>query len=188
VSAQVDRVAQMMNRTGWIGFWVQVVLGVVSTVILAFSALSVLPGAGRAGGASPGAGAGLFFAALALVALYFSIFQTFRLVQQGRRLRAPKNLRPSRSATLDLLRFNALLSCIGLGIALVGAEAITGNLLSKALVQPNAFNVAAIDPSKFVQALDIFVVLGNTHTIVAHFAGLLVSLRLIDAIARGPQN
>lgn len=185
---QVERVAQMMSRMTWIGFWIQVVLGVVSTVILLFSAVSVLPGSGRAGGASPGAGAGLFFATLALAVLYFSIYQTFRVTRYARKLRAPKNTRPSRSSTLDMLRFNALVSCVGTAIALVGAEAITGNLLSKALVQPNAFNMAAIDPSKFVQALDIFVVLGNTHTIVAHFAGLVVSLRLIDAIGRGPQN
>ena len=183
MSNPAAQVSKMMIRTSWIGFWVQVVLGVVSTIVLIFSAAAVIPRAGSPGGSSPGTGAGLLFAAIAVGILYFSAYQTFRNTAYGRRLLAPKNIRPTRADTLKLLRFNILVSVAGLGSALMGAEAITGNLLAKALVQPNAINVAALDPSKFVQALDIFVVLGNTHTLVAHFAGLLVSLRIMDRIA-----
>ncbi len=178
--------SRMIIRTSWIGFWVQVILGVISTIILLFSAAAVLPRAGNPGASSPGTGAGLLFAAIAVGILYFSAYKTFRNTAYGRRLLAPKNVRPSRAETLKLLRFNILVNIGGLASALMGAEAITGNLLAKALVQPNAINVAALDPSKFVQPLDIFVVLGNTHTLVAHFAGLLVSLRIIDRIASRP--
>ncbi|MEM1427562.1 MAG: DUF3611 family protein [Cyanobacteria bacterium P01_H01_bin.130] len=185
VSNPAAEVSKMMIRTSWIGFWVQVVLGVISTIILLFSAAAVIPRAGVPGAANPGTGAGLLFAAIAVGVLYFSAYQTFRNTLYGRKLLAPKNVRPTRADTLKLLRFNILVNLGGLGAALMGAEAITGNLLAKALVQPNAINVAALDPSKFVQPLDIFVVLGNTHTLVAHFAGLLVSLRVIDRIASG---
>jgi hypothetical protein len=34
----------------------------------------------------------------------------------------------------------------------------------------------------FIQPLDLFVVLASNHTIVAHFAGLVASIWLIDQI------
>ena len=68
----------------------------------------------------------------------------------------------------------------------MGAEAITGTLLAKSLAQAQG-GVAIYDPqfiNRLIQPLDIFVVLANTHTITAHFAGIVVSLWLYSRINR----
>jgi hypothetical protein len=184
--SQIELFSRMMARTSWVGFWVQIVLAVVATIVLLFSAPSAFPSANSGTvNANPGAGAGLLFAVLSLVLLYFSTYQTFRATRFARRLLAPANLRPSRLDTIKRLRFGLLVNLGGLLLALLAAETITGNLFAKALqVQPNPLNIAAIDTNKLIQPLDIFVVLGNTHITFAHFVGLVVGLVLLDRLGR----
>lgn len=185
--SQIELFSRLMARTSWVGFWVQIVLAVVATIVLLFSAPSAFPSASSssATNANPGAGAGLLFAVLSLVLLYFSTYQSFRATRFARRLLAPANLRPSRLDTIKRLRFGLLVNLGGLLLALLAAETITGNLFAKALqVQPNPLNIAAIDTNKLIQPLDIFVVLGNTHITFAHFVGLVVGLGLLDRLGR----
>jgi Protein of unknown function (DUF3611) len=55
-------------------------------------------------------------------------------------------------------------------------------LLGKSLSQPQALFNPAVNFNQFIQPLDIFVVLANTHAMLAHFLGLIAALWLLDRI------
>lgn len=189
VVSQVERIARLMGRTSTISFWIQIFLGVIGSILLLlttpmlFARTSPTPGAVPVG-PGPGSIGGLAVAVVAMLTLLASIYYTFTNTQHARRLQAPKNARPSKADTLKRLRLGVLINLFGLGLALVGAEAVTGQLTNKLLMQSSPFNLGFVDPSRFIQALDVFVVLGNTHGMFAHFCNLTANLWLIDRISK----
>lgn len=179
------RIALAFRFTGWIGFWVQLVLAVVSTLIFLFAAASARPAPNpNVNAGASGTQGGVFFAVLGLLALFFSIYQAFRYTRFARQLQdSNPNLRPKKADALKVLRVGLLSSLVGMSLSVLGAEAITGTLLAKSLSQ--AQGAAIYDPqfiSRLIQPLDIFVVLANTHTIAAHFIGILASIWLINRV------
>lgn len=179
-----QRVAFALRTAGWVCFWVQAVLAVVATIILLFA----IPFAGRPtpAGAAPtnaGTGGGIFLAVCGLVVLGYSIYRAFRFTRLSRELRSPAStVRPKKADTIKDVRMTLMSNLAGMLLTLIGAEAISGTLLAKSLAQPQAFFGTAIDLSRFIQPLDIFVVLANTHATVAHFTGIVTTLWLLDRI------
>ena len=159
--SQLRAIAQLFRRVGWITFWAQLVLGVVSGGILLFASISPRPA-----NASPntGAGLGVFFAISGLVALGVGIFISFRTVQ--------------------VVRLGLIVHLVGILLTLVGAQAIVGVLLTKALTSTQPGVITQLDPSRVIQPLDIFVVQANTNTVSAHFAGLIGSIWLLNRITK----
>ena len=170
----VEQIAKVLRLGGWICFWVQLVLGIISSIIFLFAVVLL----GRETEAATGGG--LFFAVCALVVLGFSIFLSFRYTRLARQLRSHKSsLRPSRADTTKQVKRTLITNLIGMTLTLLAAEAIGGILLGKSLVSGTfAFNLTELE--KFT--LDIFIVLGNTHIIVAHFIGIVVGLFLLDRL------
>jgi len=159
--------------------WTQVVLGAVSTTIFLFAVLSANLGQNTP---DPGTGGSLFFAICALLAVYFSVYQAWRYSKIGRALANSNSaLRPKRTDTIKTVRLGLLGSLVGLLLSIVAAQAITGALVAKSLNQGQG--IAVFNPETFnrlIQPLDMFVVLANTHTITAHFVGIVVSLWLLE--------
>lgn len=182
LDSQLRAIAQLFRRIGWITFWAQLALGVVSGGILLFASISPRPA-----NASPntGAGLGVFFAISGLVALGVGIFISFRYVQIGRRLDSPNaNNRPRKLETLQVVRLGLIVHLVGILLTLVGAQAIVGVLLTKALTTTQPGVITQLDPSRVIQPLDIFVVQANTNTVSAHFAGLIGSIWLLNRITK----
>jgi hypothetical protein len=179
-----QRVAFALRTAGWISFWVQSVLAVVATIILLFAIPFALPRATPTGGStSAGTGGGVFFAICGLIVLGYSVYRAFRFTRLSRELRSPANaVRPKKADTIKDVRLTLMSNMAGMLLTLIGAEAISGTLLAKSLAQPQAFFGTAIDLSRFIQPLDIFVVLANTHATVAHFVGIVATLWLLDRI------
>lgn len=180
----VQRVAFALRTAGWVCFWVQSVLAVVATIILLFAIPFALPRTTPTGGSTTaGTGGGVFLAICGLVVLGYSIYRAFRFTRLSRELRSPANaVRPKKADTIKDVRLTLMSNMAGMLLTLIGAEAISGTLLAKSLAQPQAFFGTAIDLSRFIQPLDIFVVLANTHASVAHFAGIVTTLWLLDRI------
>ncbi|MGK7918554.1 MAG: DUF3611 family protein [Trichodesmium sp.] len=170
----VKKVANALRFGGWICFWAQLVLGVISGIIFLF-ALGLL---GQE--ANAGTGGGLFFAVCGLVLLGLSIFFSFRYTRLARQLRSPTpSLRPSRADTTQQVKRALIINIVGMTLALLAAEAIGGILLSKSLVSGSfMFNPRELE--NFTG--DIFIILGNTHIIVAHFTGIVAGLFLLDRL------
>jgi hypothetical protein len=176
----VKKVAAQLQRVGWICFWLQLVLAIVSTAIFVFA---ILMAGGNAN--NPATGGSLLFSLGGLVALYGSTFWSFRYMGIARQLKNP-DLRPKKADTIQTIRLGILFGLIGMGLSVMGAEAISGTLLGKSFssfsVSVGFFNADAL--SKIIQPLDISIVLANTHTITAHFIGILGSLFLLDRITK----
>jgi hypothetical protein len=137
----------------------------------------------RWGSNSAGTGGGVFFAICGLVVLAYSVYRSFRFTRLSRQLRSPANaVRPKKADTIKEVRLALWSNLSGMLLTLIGAEAISGTLLAKSLAQPQALFGAAVDVSRFIQPLDIFVVLANTHATVAHFVGIFGALWLLDRI------
>lgn len=177
----VQRVVPVFRYAGWASFWVQLVLAVVAALIFLFCIPLAIPRANVVNTTNPGTGPGTFFAISGLVALGISIYWSWRYTRVANQLQSSNpNLRPKKADALKLLQRGLLLNLIGMLLTLLGAEAINGTLLAKSI---SSQGVVFTDPSalsRFIQPLDIFLVLGNTHTIVAHFAGISTALWLIN--------
>jgi hypothetical protein len=182
--AAVQRVAFALRTVGWVSFWVQLVLAVVAAIILLFAIPFAIPSTtAAANSTSAGTGGGVFFAICGLLVLGYSVFRAFRFTRLSRQLRSPANaIRPKKADTIKQVQFTLVSNLVGMLLTLVGAEAISGTLLAKSLAQPQALFGAAVDVGKFIQPLDIFVVLANTHATVAHFVGIVGTLWLLDRI------
>jgi Protein of unknown function (DUF3611) len=178
----VRKIAAQLRRVGWAGFWLQLVLAVVSTLIFIFAAPFASTGA-----SNPGTGGSLLFALGGLAILYFSTYWSFRYVATGRKLKNPE-LRPKKADTIKLVRWGLLASTLGMGSSVMGAESIAGTLLGKSLSSVASFAVFSPEAlSKIIQPLDIFIVLANTHTITAHFIGIVCSLWLLELLTKQSQ-
>ncbi|MGF1569396.1 MAG: DUF3611 family protein [Nodosilinea sp.] len=181
----VRRIAGSFRLVGWISFWAQVVLGIISSLVLMFALASV--SARTAGqGSNPGVGVGLLLAALGLLAVYFSAFWAFRYTRLGRRLRSPDMAkRPSPKDALQALRIGILISMAGMLVTLFGGQALIGSLLAKSLAQPQGGTVFVPgNVGQYVEAFDIFVVQANTNTLLAHFVSLSATLWLLRTVNR----
>jgi Protein of unknown function (DUF3611) len=181
-SSALQEIAQAFRLTGWISFWAQLVLGVIASVILGFASLS----RDTADQRTVGTGLGIFFAVGAVIALAGSVFWAFRYTRIARQLQSSNpNNRPRKAETIQILRTGLMVNLVGLLLALVAAEAIVGALLTKALTLPQAGSgVFQIDPGRIIRPLDIFVVQANTQTLVAHFAGIVASIWLLNRVTR----
>jgi hypothetical protein len=180
----VRRISGSFRLVGWVSFWVQAVLAVISSLVLLFALVNL--GARSAGGNNPGTGVGLLFAALGLVAVYISAFWAFRYAQLGRRLRSRDSAkRPSPKDALQALRLGIAISMTGMLITLFGGQALIGSLLAKALAQPQGGTIFVPgNINQYVEAFDIFVVQANTNTLLAHFVSLAATLWLLRTVNR----
>jgi Protein of unknown function (DUF3611) len=176
----VKKIAAQLQRVGWVCFWLQLVLAIVSAAIFIFAILMAGSSANN-----PATGGSLLFSLGGLVVLFGSTFWSFRYMQIARQLKNP-DLRPKKADTIQTIRIGILLGTIGMGLSVIGAESISGTLLGKSFssfsVSVGFFNADAL--SRIIQPLDISIVLANTHTITAHFIGILGSLFLLDRITK----
>ncbi len=184
-STAIRRVALSLRRAGWICFWGQSVLAVVSGVILLFAILVASQTSSPTG--SSGVEGGLIFALAGLAVLGFSAYRAFYHTRLSLQLRGPTPGRPSRGETVKQIRFSLITNLVGMSLTLIGAEAINGILLAKAISQPRGILDATVNLRDFIQPLDIFIVLANTHTIVAHFIGIVGSIWLIEQVYKEHQ-
>lgn len=179
----VERVIPALRRAGRISFWTQVVLGVVAALIFIFCIPIASSNASSPAEINPGRGPGIFFALTGLVCLSVSIYWASRYTQLSRVLGGNSEDRPSKAETLKTIELGIIVNLVGMLFSLLAAETITGVLLAKALRSEGvAFSPVAIN--QLIQPLDIFVVLGNTHTLFAHFVALTFSLWLLRWVTR----
>lgn len=180
VPSSLRQIASIFRLTGWIGFWIQLVLAVVSTVVLIlYSVFSRNNAPGNAG--NPGTGLGIFFAVCGLLALGGSIYVAFRYTRIAQQLQSPNpNFRPRKSDTLQILRLGLTINLAGMLLTLVGAYAIVGTLAARSISQPQT--VVLSNPNSLISSLDMFAVQANINTIAGHFSGITSTLWLLNRI------
>lgn len=180
LSARVQQASADLRWAGRIGFWVQLVLGVISTVTVLFS-ISIFIG-GEENAAAKGAEFAVFCAICSLIALVVGIYFSFRYMRIAELLQQPNSAqRPNRADTISVIRMGLTINLVGMIVTIVGAEAIVGIVLAKSLANPPTI---VEDTSKLVNSIDLLVIQANTNTIAAHFSGIVSSLLLLNRITR----
>lgn len=181
VPATLRQIATNFRLIGWISFWVQLVLAVISIVVLLlFVFFSRSP---TNSAANPGTGFGVFLAVCGIVTLGIGVYMALRYTRIGRQLQSPNpNLRPRKAETIPVLRMGLIVNLVGMLLTILGAWTIVGTLTAKSISQVQTAVYA--DPSKLISSLDMFAVQANINTIAAHFAGIVATLWLINRINR----
>lgn len=177
-SARRRRVATALKWAGLAGFWIQVVLGVVSAVTLA---LAIVNENERS---NSGVGFSLFCAVCGLICLVVGICISFRYGKMAAKLNQPNTVPPKKATTLKIVQVAIFISLVGALITILGAETIAGIVLSKTL---------SLDPGKifnsqtnteFVNSLDVFIIQACINIIAGHFVGIVSSLWIHSQIER----
>lgn len=175
------QIARNFRLTGWVSFWVQLVLAVVSSVVLLLFALFSRNPSNSPN--NPSTGLGIFFALCGLAILGGSIYWAFRYTRIARQLQSLNaNTRPRKTDTIQVLRLGLLVNLGGMLLTLFGAYAIVGTLAAKSISQPQT--IALSDTSRLISSLDMFAVQANINTIAGHFVGIVATLWLIDRVNR----
>jgi hypothetical protein len=180
----VIRIARSFRMSGWISFWVQIVLAVVSGAVLAFAGINIGGAANQPGAVpNPGIGGGILFAVFGLLALFAGAYWAFSYTRLSRKLqRADAQGRPKPGDLIRTLRIGLLINLVGMLLTILGCQAIVGSLVGKSVAQVGG--IFSGNLSKFVTPLDIFVVQANINTILAHFIGVVATLWLIQVMSR----
>ena len=177
-SSKVRSIGQNFRITGWISFVLQLILGIVSSLLL--FVFTIRPPGTPASSAETGFG--VFLAICGIVALGISVYLAFRCKNIGRLLQSNNpNNRPRKSEAVKTLQLALTVNLVGMLLTLLGAQAIVGSLVFKAARQ---VGVTFANPNGFITAQDMFVVQANANTITAHFVGLVASIWLLNRITR----
>lgn len=175
-SARLRKVGKTLKWAGLAGFWIQVVLGVVSSVTLA---LAIVNENERS---NSGVGFSLFCAVCGLICLIVGICISFRYSKMATKFIIPGVKPPKKSTTIRIVKIAIITSLVGALITVLGAETIAGIVLSKTL---------SLDPGKifnsqtnteFVNSLDVFIIQACINIIAGHFIGIVGSLWIYSQI------
>ncbi|WP_373462099.1 MULTISPECIES: DUF3611 family protein [unclassified Calothrix] len=177
IAPEIQSIANTIRFTGWIAFWIQLGLAVVSGLTLLFAAT----GRDFAEQKIAGLGVGVFWAGCGILVLLFSVYWDFRYTRIGKRLgNVNPALHPSKADTVKAIRWGIMAALIGILLNLLGAGSTIGVLVAKSISQPPG--VAFTDPYKIIRALDVFVAVANINGIAAHFVGTVSSLWLLERV------
>ena len=171
VPAELQRIAANIKWTGWLGFWVQLILGIISVLSLLAAVAQRI---------KSDSGAGLFFAVGGLLALAASTYFFFRYTRLASLFYNPPPQRPRKTDTLKLIGVGRIITLVGTLLSIAGTQAAVGTVLLKALSQTG--NIAGGQGGCVVAAADVFGIQANTTALTANFFGLAITLWLLNRL------
>ena len=179
IPPSVIKISLALKRAGAVGFWVQLVLGVIGAVTLLLATPILLQNRDT----TQGSVFGILCALLGLILLGISIYLTVVYGRMGRKLQNPDpTARPKKSLTLKTIKIGLIVNLVGTAIAIVGAETLVGLALAKSLGRGQL--TLSTNPSEFVNSIDLLIIQANTNTIMGNFAGVINSLWLLNRITK----
>lgn len=171
-----QKAAATLRMAGNIGFWLQLVFGVLAAVLLLL-AVTGLTGEKTV----QGAGFSIFCATGGILALIISIILYFRYKKIAQLIQlAPPTDRPHKKATLQTIKLGLVANLVGMFLSILGAESFVGILWQKLSRIPAG--AAVYNTAQLPQPNEILLVLANTHTILCHFIGIIMALWLLDRL------
>ena len=171
----LQRVGVSMQKLGWVSFWIQLAMALVSVTILVFS--TAFSGQG-------GPPVTITLTIFGAVSLLFSTFWTFWYTRLSRKLRSAATgdagSAPSVQAVDKRLGLGSLANLSGLGVTLLGLEANVGILVAKTLTNAtaNPFLAGGAGSWNPVLALDVFLIQAALNTCIGHFVAAITNMWL----------
>lgn len=170
-----QKLAQSLRISGWISFWMQLILTAVSVVILGFAI------------ADPNfninlkSGFGLLAVGGGVVASILSIYWAFHYTRLARRLRTnDPEVYPSRSSVIKQLHRGVVLHFIAALFTLIAGQIIIGALLFKVMTIPQGITI--YQSRQLIDPLDIFVVQASILMLTAQFIGVVIEAWLLKQL------
>ena len=180
VSSTAQHAASILQRVGRIGFWSQLVLGVISAVLLLISAASFFGLKQR----TQGIEVGILCAFGGVIAIAIGVVFSWRYSRMSRQMvSVDSDRRPKKSETLQLIKTGLTVNLIGMLLSILGAQALAGIVLIKTLTLPQgSISFGTSNLTQFVNPVDLIIIQANTNSIMAHFAGIISSLWLLNRL------
>ena len=157
-------------------FWIQLVLGAVSFIVLLLAIfsrnLSVQTN-------NPALDFAIFLGIIGIILLCFRVYWAFRYRTLAKLLQSQnRELHPRKEEIIQVLKIGLIVSSVGMLIAFLASEVSVIAVLAKALAEPQG--IAVYNRAQVIRSLDIFIVLANVNLIGAHFVGALTSFGLLE--------
>eukprot|EP00884_Botryococcus_braunii_P013298 jgi/Botrbrau1/2196/Bobra.101_2s0027.1 len=162
--------ATTLRFLGWISFWVQLGLSLVSAGVLFFTINSGL------GGSQVPVFLGFTIGSVALS--FVSTFLAYGYTRVARQVLAKGGLIKRAIVSSGILN-STRLNLVGLGLAIIGLQATVGTLVGKVL-SSSSFNPLAQAQASPV-AFDVYSIQASTNVILAHFVSLIFATWALNA-------
>lgn len=173
-----ESLAKSFQRFGWLGFWLQIALAVISGFLMVY----VLFFSNSASFQQRGMGLGEYLALFGFVILLFTIFWFYRYQRIGKRMADPET-RPAKSSVIRTLWVGLWASVIGIAFSMLLMVVEVSRLLLLFLRAPQGgvpvIQTETSDPSNWVSAIDMVGLLADLSVLAAELIVLAFTLWLL---------
>lgn len=174
--------ATSFKRVGALGFWLQLVVGALPIVIMAYT-FTFAPAVG-----GPRAGLPIveYFSLAALLLLIFTIFWFTRYSALGRQMDDPAT-RPTEAKVVSTVWIGLVASGIGALLTMLVIVVESAHLLFYFLSTPQGGVPAVMigDQASFVSAVDMLSLMALSMTLLAELIVIFLSLYLLFRVTEG---
>lgn len=190
-SSTPRQIARSLRWLGWIGFWLQALLGFIPILVVVVTVM-FSPGRKHSSGLS----VGLWLAIACLVILIFSIYWCFRYTQLANKLEIP-NLRPAKSQVSQNLKLGLLANIAIMAIAVLITLSRVGELTFKMLIMPQGSTViipnqaaTMVTQGAMSTPSNMIAIQAMVNAITAGLIGAIVALLLLYQVGQrsNPQD
>lgn len=173
-----QKFAETFRFLSRISYWIHLLLGAISGVLLLLVAFS----RNTTENNSAGLGTGIFLAGFSLIALGFRVYWALKYHKLAKTLQNNTNLQPSRKEIIRVLRMGLGVSLLGLFLAFLASEISLVSLVADAISRPQG--IAVYNGEQVVQIADLFLILAQLNILGAHFFGSANSLGLLSWLSK----
>ncbi|EAZ89204.1 DUF3611 family protein [Crocosphaera chwakensis] len=171
--------ASVLRLLSQISYWIHLILGATSALILGlilFSRKLGTPANNTAISIS------IFLTIASLVAVGIRIFFAWRYNRIAKQLKSATPIQPNRLEIVNLLRIALIISLTGLILAFLASETTVVSIIAQAIAQPQGPRVYG--QQQAIETADLFLDFVNVTILGAHALGTINSLGLLNWITR----
>lgn len=173
-----QRMASSLRRLGWVGLWLQVILGFIPVLVLIIKVLS--------GQSQITTSLGLFLTIACLLALLLAIYWCFHYVRLARKLE-DADLRPVKAVVIRSLWIGLTINIVGMFCAVLIAMGRIGTLTLNMLRLPQGATIITpgtggdlINRGPLMTPSDMIIIQAMINTIAAELVGIIIALLLLS--------
>ena len=174
----IQNLAKTFSRLGWIGFWVQIVVGSIPLLLMAYAFVFTRSPSG------PRAGLAIveYLTVASLLILIFTIIWFHRHTRLAKRIADPQTCPPV-SSVIRSVWTGLMASSIGLLFSMIVMMIETGHMLFYFLAAPQGgvpvIQTTGADPASWVSAVDMMSLMALSLSVFAELVVLILSLWLL---------
>ena len=174
----IQNLAKTFSRLGWIGFWVQIVVGSIPLLLMAYAFVFTRSPSG------PRAGLALveYLTLASLLILIFTIVWFHRHTRLAKRIADPQTCPPV-SSVIRAVWTGLMASSIGLLFSMIVMMIETGHMLFYFLAAPQGgvpvIQTTGAGPASWVSAVDMMSLMALSLSVFTELVVLILSLWLL---------